>query len=504
MGVIKRQGIKHSIVNYVSVLAGALGIFFIYSHHETVYGLGLFIINTAMFIVPFATFGTATLIVRFFPFFKNKTNRHNGFLPFMWLLLTLSFIVFILGGYVLKEPVLLLLNSLDFDVPLIRKYRLYIGLLCYILLLMYLFNLYASNFNRITVPAIYTNLIPKICLPILVLLYAHQIVNQEIFMSGILFYYVIIVFCLILYIIYLKEWTFKLKLSILTKKMFNDMRIYASYNLLGAIGSVLAFRIDNIMVPTLIGLSSGGIYGISQFIANTIDIPARSIYAISAPIISDSIDKNDWANVQEIYEKSSLNLLLPSILFFLCIWLSIENLFTLIGRYSVLVEGIYVVFFIGLSKVIDMAFGINNHIIIYSKYFRFNLFATLFLGLLNIILNYIFLINYDMGIKGAALATLISVVFFNIVKFLFIKWKFNMQPFSIKTFYLLIIGSLTYVVAFIIPEVDIPIIDIIIKCSVICIIYIPAVLYFRISEDVNQTAGQIIDKVRKGTIFKLK
>ena len=72
MGVIKRQGIKQSLVNYFAVVVGAVSVIFIYPLDRETYGLARFVIDGGMFIAPFMMLGFSSVTIRFFPFFKDE------------------------------------------------------------------------------------------------------------------------------------------------------------------------------------------------------------------------------------------------------------------------------------------------------------------------------------------------------------------------------------------------------------------------------------------------
>ena len=63
-----------------------------------------------------------------------------------------------------------------------------------------------------------------------------------------------------------------------------------------------------------------------------------------------------------------------------------------------------VVILVGLAKLINLLFSLNDGIISMSKYYRFNMLLTLFLGLLMIGSDIILIPKY--GLIGAAAALL--------------------------------------------------------------------------------------------------
>ena len=84
MGVIIRQGIKHSLVNYLGAGVGVISMLFIYPLDAEAYGLARFLTDTAILFIPITLLGANVLPVRFFPTFEDDKNAHNGFLG--WLL----------------------------------------------------------------------------------------------------------------------------------------------------------------------------------------------------------------------------------------------------------------------------------------------------------------------------------------------------------------------------------------------------------------------------------
>ena len=79
MGVIKRQGIKQSLVNYLAVVIGAISTIFIYPLDTETLGLARFIIDGSMFLAPFLMLGLNGVTIRFFPYFKDEEKRPSRF-----------------------------------------------------------------------------------------------------------------------------------------------------------------------------------------------------------------------------------------------------------------------------------------------------------------------------------------------------------------------------------------------------------------------------------------
>jgi len=252
------------------------------------------------------------------------------------------------------------------------------------------------------------------------------------------------------------------------------------------------------MVASLTDFTNNGIYKVALFIASVIRVPSEAIASIASPIISDSLAKQNIAEVGKIYQKSSIILWTIGVLFLLGIWSNLDSLFQIMPDGATFAKGKYVVLILGIGILFDLLTSVNGEIISYSAYFRFNFYALLVLAVLNIIANLIFIPIYD--INGAAIATAFSLILFNAFKLLFVYYKFNLIPFSIKTIYVFFIGLSIYGVTTILPTMQMPIVDIFFTSSIICLLFIPAILYFNISEDLTNSFWQVIEKIM--TLYK--
>ena len=166
MGIIKRQGIKNSIVNYIGVLIGAISVIFIYPLIDKEdLGMIQFTMNTAILFAPVAGFAMSLTTIQFYPEFQKKDKNENGFL-FILSAFTLIFsLIFVAIIYFFRFPVA---NFFGADKIKFLNTLPYILGFTVILAFASLFIAYTSLFKRIVVPSILHNLLIKIAQPILV------------------------------------------------------------------------------------------------------------------------------------------------------------------------------------------------------------------------------------------------------------------------------------------------------------------------------------------------
>jgi O-antigen/teichoic acid export membrane protein len=496
MGVIKRQGIKQSIVGYAGIGIGLLSTLFVYAQEEAIYGLALFLTNTAAFIAPLMSVGLQSIVVRFFPEFKTKDKTHSGFFGFLQLSLLLVFTAMLLLGVLAEEWVYWLMGLLNMKTELIASNILPLVTLTFFVLQISILREYISNFYRIVVPAIIAELWFKIALPAIVLLFHFGLLQAQGFIWSIIFYHALAWAGLLFYLYQLGGLHFRIRRQAFPVKRLKKMGEYALFGVLGMLGNVLAFRIDLFMVPTMLGLATTGIYGIAQFIGRSIETPRRALFGITRPILSQAMKAGRLEEVEMLYKKTSLNLSIVGLLLLVLVMGSLDDLLRLTKNYQALSTGVQVVLLTGLTKLVDMASSANGLIIYYSKYYRFNFYTVVLLAISNVSLN-LYLIP-KLGINGAALATLLSMTLSNAVRMAFVWIKWRMQPFSWPHLTLLGIGAIAYAIGWLLPSGWAhPVFTIALRSLLIAAAFVPAMLYLRLSADINELALDAWNQLRK-------
>ncbi|MFK7935998.1 MAG: lipopolysaccharide biosynthesis protein [Saprospiraceae bacterium] len=496
MGVIKSQGIKQSLIVYVGTAIGVISTLLIYPNLPTEeFGLIKFIQDTALLVVPFLYLGSNALSVRYFPIFKNDENGHNGLLTLLLSLLGVGFSIFALICVLFQERILNYYSNLSEEYITYLDYLPYVLPVTFFLSFSGLITQYTMNFQRIAIPAIFNDLFVKLGIPILVLLYLYHFIDLSGVINGMLIVYASIFICLVVYLVSLGQFHLKSPFQKLNRPLVKEMRTYAGYSIFGSLGSQLATRIDTFMVGSLINLSSTGVFAIAFYISNVIDIPRRAISKISSPILSQSLQDGDLENVAKIYKKSALIQLIIGSFIFAGIWLSLDDLFSLMKNGEEFARGKYVVFALGIAILIDMLTGVNDEIIAYSKYYRYKFYLILCLAVFNIVANLIFILELELGIVGAALATLFSKSIYNLIKFILLKVKMDIQPFSINMLWAVGIVIGCYFLVSILPLTDLVFLNIVIKSASFAIICGGLIYGLKISEDVNELVDGALQKV---------
>lgn len=494
MGVIKRQGIKQSVVTYVGMLIGAVNLLVLYPLALTKEQIGItrFVLDTAVLVSPFLFWGGAELIVRFFPKFKDEEKGHRGYLFFLHLVFGVGILTLLLLSFLFRDNVLTYYGEKS---ELFTDYLPFVLPLAFLLTSAAIFTSYASNFQRIVVPSIFNELVPKLGMAVLVGALLLQWIDFSGIFWGQLAFYGLILLGQIWYVASLGQLHFRPDFSFLKKPLLKEVTSFGMYGLVGTLGSRIGERINTIMLGTIATLGDTGVYAVAFFLSDAIDAPRRAISRISSPLISDKWNAGKLDEIQEIYQKSALNQLIVGLGLLLAVWVSVDEVFTLMPNGESFRQGKYVILILGLARVFDMLTGVNTEIISYSKFYKYNFYLVILLAVCSIGFSNLFIPIFT--INGAALATLVSLSLYNLFKFLLLWLKLKMQPLTWPVFWVLVIGGLAYLVVSCFPDFSSALLGIFLKSSTALLVFGGMVLFFRLSPDINQLVVAASKKVFK-------
>ena len=225
-----------------------------------------------------------------------------------------------------------------------------------------------------------------------------------------------------------------------------------------------------------------------MFVGNAIAIPFALIASISTPLIAEHWNKDDRPALGAIYRQSSSSMLVLSLGVFISLWMVIDEVFMLMPKGDEYGLAKWVVLMLCITKIIDMAAGLNNQIIMMSRSYKMNL---LFLGvtvLSNIGLNLLLIPPY--GIEGSAVATIISISLFNIMKYSFLKVRYQLDPFGRKSIHTLLLGGVAYGLIRLIPRTEEPLIDFFVFAGMTAVVFFAAAYLLRLAPALNDFANK--------------
>jgi O-antigen/teichoic acid export membrane protein len=249
------------------------------------------------------------------------------------------------------------------------------------------------------------------------------------------------------------------------------------------------------MVSAMLGLESNAIYTTAFYIATVIEIPRRALSQITMPLISKAFEQYEINEVAKLYRKTSINQFIIGSLVLIGVWINLDSIFSLMPKGENYELGKWIVIIVGSGKLIDMLCGPSSEIIVLSKYYQFNIILILTLATIVILSNNILIPLY--GIEGAAWGSALALVLFNLVKFIFIYIKYQIQPFEWATLKVLCIGILTYILNTFLPPQENIFIDIFFRSSVVTVFFSWLIIWSKASEDANGIFNTIVGHIIK-------
>ncbi len=505
MGIVIRQSIKGTIVNYVGTFVGFLTTFFVLTRFLSAEEIGLtrVLIDASMLFMGLAQLGTSSSIIRYYPYFQDNEKKDHGF--FFWTLVV-PFVGFLLYS------ILYLLFKTSISSLFIEKSPLFVEYY-YLVLPMAFFMLYQTVFEtnsnvlmRIVVPKFVREVLVRVLSLVVYLLLAFNILSLDGFVVCFCAIYAVAAICNIIYLFALKHVSFKPDFKFLTKEMVRDYLLYTFFLIAAALVGAVTPAINTFFISSKMGLSYTGIFAIATYMATLIDIPYRSLGAIAMPQISAEMKDNNVEKTNQLCQQVSLHQFIAASFIFLLIWINIDVIFQILPNGEHYVAGKWVVLLLGLSKIFQSTLSISITALNYSKYYYYSLFFTFILTFTAIVLNNVLIPM--LGINGAALATLLSYCAYFLVTLLIIAFTLKILPFSIKQSVVLLIIVILFLLNYTwnalltplflllpLPELGIALIDAIFKSMTLLSIGIWMLYRWQVSKPLNDLFLMFIGKI---------
>lgn len=417
MGVIARQSIKGAMANYLGVAIGFFVSFFVLTKYLTQEEIGLtrVMVDAAMLFSSLAQLGTNSSIVRFFPYFKDDKNNHGVF-GLSVLLPLAGFTLFGLAFLVFKEPLMAMYSK---NSPLLADYFGLIPMLTFFALYMTVFETNASVLLRITVPKMVREVGIRLFNLAAYLLYGFNVISFDVFVWMFCGSYGLAMLLNLFYLLSLGHISFRIDRGFLDRGKVREIVRYTLFMTAAVLaGNIPLF--NSLFLGAKAGLELTGVYTIASFIANVVEVPYRSLGAISRPVIATAVKERQWDEVNRLGRQVSLHQLMVSLLILYLIWINIDALFALIPNGEDYKDGVWVVFLLGMAKVVNSSFSVGTDILNYSRHYPWGLVFVGVLTVSAIYLNSKLIPLWD--INGSATATLCSYVIYFVLLNIFL-WR---------------------------------------------------------------------------------
>ena len=483
MGIVIKQTSRNIFTISIALIIGAINTLYFYPEFlkDEYYGLVVFLLATSNLLQPLMSLGAQHTIIKFYSSFKDKKSKDS----FLSSIVFIPLLIILPVSYLVTQVHDLIGDFLSMQNPIIESYVWIIFLVAFATSYFEVF--YA--WSRVQLKSVFGNVLkeiyPRISVFFLLVLVSQDLITKENFIWWLTGLYYLRLLRMIGYSLSL----YKPSLSYTLPKNFKEIVSYSIYILLAGSAASLLIDIDKYMIPQKEAISQTAYYAVAVFIATVVEIPGRAMFQILNPMVAKAINNNDFNNLNDLYQRSSSNLLIICGFFFLLINLNIVSFYKLMNNefYS---DAILVVLIISIAKLIQMSFGCGPAILATSSFYKITLPFSISMAISVYFLNDYLIDLY--GINGAAISTLIVLFLFTILKVLYINFKLKIHPYNLNTIKIISVICLVYFV-FGLFQLDFdPLFNIILKSIFISLVYISLVYFLKLSKTINNTIDSLI------------
>ena len=445
MSSIRRQSIISSSVVYIGFAFGALNTL-LFARWLTPDQNGLVIgmfVSIANIMYPIATIGMPAFINKFHPYYKdNLVPKKNDMMSFALLLTMGAFVLVIAAGLILKP---LVIRKFGNNSALLVQYYYWVFPFGLGLSFLYVLEAYAWQIRLSVLTNFLRELLWRILNTVLIFLLFFGVLRRyDSFVKLYSINYLVIAGVLFFFLLRKRELYFVFGFSRVTRRFFGKIKslilLAWTANVVLNLSMFFAQLVIAAVVPG--GLAAVAVFTIGQFIASLVMAPQRGVASAAIASLSQAWKDKDHERIRRIYQRSSINQLIFAVGMFILIGINFRDAILFFGLKPQYLTAETVFLIIGLNRVIDMGTGLNTQIIGTSVNWRFDSITGMILVTLTIPLNYI--LAKQMGIRGPALADLITFSIYNGIRCIYLYRKYGFQPFNRATIYTMLAGACLY------------------------------------------------------------
>jgi O-antigen/teichoic acid export membrane protein len=503
MSTIRKQSIISSLVIYIGFAIGLLNTYFFTrqaipgygSFTSEEYGLTSIFVAIAGMMVAFASIGMPGYIYKFYPYYYDHVPpRKNDMLTWALLVGTVGFILLIVAGVALK-PVIT--RKFSANSPLMVHYYYWMFVLGFGFTIYSILEAYAWNLGKSVVTNFLKEVQWRLLTTVIIVLFITNIIKDfDLFIKLYAFTYPGIAITLFVYLIATKKIHLVFRVSKVTRRYLKRIFRLCTFVYFGTIIFTLSQVFDTIVIASVLdeGTAKAGIFGLAQIMGSVIQAPQRGVVSASMGHLSRAWKDKDMELLQRVYKRSSINMLIFACCLFSLIALNYTEAIITFQLKDTFLLGFNAFVLIGFTRLVDMGTGVNSQIIVTSTYWKFELFSGVILLIFMLPLTYILTRQYD--ILGPAIATLISVTIYNVIRILFLWRKFRLFPFTIKSAYTVLLAAACFTGCYFLFSTIHGLPGLILRTIAFCILFGTGVIYLQLTPDMKPVLQTISKRLR--------
>ena len=378
-----------------------------------------------------AQLGTNSSAMRYYPFFKDENHRDHGFFGWTLLVPLIGFSFFLLAFFLFKDAIVhFFTKDSEVGAELFAKYVNFVVPLAFFMLYISVFETNSNLLLRIVLPKFIREVGLRVGTMVIYLLYYYKVFSFDGVVVSFCVLYGLATLINVIYLFSLKRVSFKIERSFITPQLKRDFLFYTLFMITAALAGNMIPMLSKFFVAAKTSFRLAGVFTIATNIAAVIEMPYRSLGAISRPHISEAMAKQDVRQADMLCKSVALHQFIAGCFVFFLVWINIDYLFDLLPNGDIYRLGKWAVLFLSFSRLVYSTFAVTTTVLSYSKYYYYSLIFTILLAVMSLGLNRWLVPKWD--INGGALASVISYFIYYILLLAFIKWKIGVNPLSLK------------------------------------------------------------------------
>lgn len=437
MGIVARQSIKGTIATYIGVAVGIVTTFFIQTKALKPEQIGLIdiVLQSSMLFSGLAMLGTNSSAMRYYPFFKDESSRDHGFFGWTLLVPFVGFLAFLLFFFLFKDSVVAFFSK---DSSMFGDYVYFVIPMAFFMLYIFVFETNSNLLMRIVLPKFVREVGLRVATLTVYLLYYYKVIDFDGVVIGFCVFYGLATLINVVYLLSLKRVSFRIDWKFITPQLRRDFLLYTLFMFTAALAGNVIPMLSKFFVAGLTGFRLAGVFAIATNIAALVEMPYRSLGAISRPHVSDAMARQDVPQADSLCKNVALHQFIAGLLVFFLIWINIDLLFDLLPNGDIYRLGKWAVLLLSMGRLVYSTLAVTTTVLSYSKnYYYYSLLFTVLLATMSVLFNYWLVPRWD--INGGALAYTLSYSIYFVLLLAFIKWKIGVQPFSGKMLPVLVV-----------------------------------------------------------------
>ncbi|MFM8805894.1 MAG: lipopolysaccharide biosynthesis protein [Sphingomonadales bacterium] len=437
MSVIRKQSILSTLVIYAGFAIGLLNTYLftrqgLFTEEE--FGLYNAFIAIATLLAAAGNLGAPYFIYKFYPYYRDHLRADkNDQLTVAILLGTLGCAAAIIVGFYI-EP--LVIKKYATNAPQLVNYYHWTFLLGAGLLLFTILEAWNWQQQRAATSHFLKEAGWRLFILLLIGCFATGLINSyDVFIKLFAFSFPLIALLLLLILLYRKQATLAKPFSRVSQRLSRSATRYTSYTYCGTLIFTIAQVFDTILIASVLSnaMTKVAVYSLAQNMASLVQVPQRGVIAAAMGPLSTAWKQKDMTTITKIYQRSSINQLIVGAGLLVLLLINYTDAVEAFQLKSTYLQAFTVLVLLGMTKLIDMGTGVNSQIIVTSPKWRFEFISGVLLLVVMLPLSY--WLTKKEGIVGTAMAQLISIGCYNLIRLFFLWKKFNLQPFSLQSLY---------------------------------------------------------------------